>query len=202
MLSQLVQDHHSSAPLNTAQSVVAFGWTWGEYSPVQIRIRVFLLSVVTSAINIHCQLHMSSHNASSCLTQDALCSGSRVVLFLLRAFIFSSFWYKLILVSSVQRTWIQNTGGFFSDVFCQNWTFLLLNVNSGNILSCRTCLWYCHLLQSILDFCCCCEGVFLQRLCDPALLMLLSSSVLSFFSRMYQTVDLTMHKVFAVSHRD
>ena len=58
--------------------------------------------------------------------------GTSAVPFRLLTFLFPSFWYKFILVLSIQRVWFQNLGDF-SQVFLakSNLTFLFLNISSG-----------------------------------------------------------------------
>ncbi len=73
------------------------------------------------------------------------------------ALIFLSFWYRLILISAVQRMLFQKWSGFFRCFFWQSliwpactlwWTLCICSLKSS--LDCRLWQWHVFLLESVL----------------------------------------------------
>ncbi len=157
------------------------------------------------------------NHTAPCFTDDVVCFGSQALPNLLHTFFFQSFWYRLILISAVQRMLFQKCSGFFRCFLakCNQalfaacgeplyllWWSLLLIVDFDRDTSASWRVFF-----SWLDVV---KGIFftMERilrasttvvLCGrPGLFMLLSSPVCSFFLRMYQTVDLATSNVPAI----
>ncbi|MEE6522381.1 hypothetical protein FKM82_020897 [Ascaphus truei] len=67
-----------------------------------------------------------------CFTDDVVCFGSLAIPSLLHTFFFPSFWYRLILVSSVQKMLFQNWAGFLRYCLAKsNLAYLFLRLMNG-----------------------------------------------------------------------
>ncbi len=109
-----------SSSINTMKrrpiNLAPFDWIWADsISLYTSEFFWLLLSSVTSLINTVTQCHwkpcmlMPSH----CSMFHRWCFGSWAVPSLLHTFFFPSFWYRLILISAVQRMLFQTWSGFF-----------------------------------------------------------------------------------------
>ncbi len=131
---------------------------------------------------------------------------------LLQTSYFLSFWYRLILISAVQRMLFKKCSGFFFLCFLAKSNLALFAARGEasvfalvkSSLDCR--LWQRHvcLLESVLLLAGCCERVFLHHGEDPlmdvqAFLCCWAHQCVLFFLRMYRTVDLASPNVPALS---
>ncbi len=108
-------------------------------------------------------------------------------------------WYRLILISAVQR------------MLFQKWSVFVRCFLSKSGLDCRLWQWHDYLLGNVLLLAGCCESFFFTTerilqlstavvLCEP--LGLFVAELTSFFPKMYQTVDLATPNVPAISLMD
>lgn len=162
-----------------------------------------------------------------CFTDEVVCFGSWAVPLLLHTRLIPSLWYKLVLVSSVQRLLFQNCKGFFQMMFGKTliWSscfwgspmdYILwwsLCIHSGEMFSWSLTLTHIHLPPRErswsgqllrMGFFFTGERIVQSSTTDvfrglPDLLVLLSSPVRSSFLRMFQTVDLAILNVLAIS---
>ena len=125
------------------------------------------------------------------------------------------FWYKLILVSSVQRIWFQNFGGFFRCFLTKfNVSFLFLNVLCGLHLvvnwlylqSWRRLLTLTDdppTFSNVLSLSPCCEGRTKEEILPSSPSLVLQAIWCSAHElvRSLQTVDSASHTVFVFSDR-
>ncbi len=185
-----------------------FGWIWADsislYTSELIRL---LLSSVSSSLNTSNPVPLEVMYAHAitlpppCFTDDIVCFWSWAVPSLLHTFFFPSFWYRLILISAIQRMLFQKCSGFL-DVFWQRlirpclhlvvnplyllWWSLLLIVDFDSDTSASWRVFFSWLdvmkgffftMERILRS----STTFVLR-GHPGLCMLLSSIVCSFFS--------------------
>ncbi len=98
------------------------------------------------------------------------CFGSWAFPSLLHTFFFPSFWYRLILVLSVQRMLFQKWSGFFICFLAKSNLALFAPCGEPSVfalvkssLDCSLWQWHTFLLESVLHFTGCCERVFLYH---------------------------------------
>ncbi len=158
-------------PINFAP----FVWIWADsiflYTSEFFRL---ILSSVTSSLNTNNQCHwkpcmlMPSH----CSTMFHRCCYMLWIMSCSKP----SFWYRLILISAVQRMLFQKWSGFFLFLFCLAKSNLALFAPCGepsvfalvkSSLDCGLWQWHVYLLESVLHLAGCCERVFLYHGEDP-----------------------------------
>ncbi len=96
---------------------------------------------------------------------------------LLHTFFFLSFWYRLILISAVQRILFQKWSGFFRCFLAKSNLAFFAPCGESSVfalvkssLDCRLWQWHTCLLESVLLLAGCCERVFLYHREDPPII--------------------------------
>ncbi len=150
-------------PINFAP----FDWIWAEsISLYTSEFFQLLLSSVTSSIN-----------TSNRVPLEAMHAYAIPVPSLLHTFFCPSFWYRLILISAVQRMLFQKWSGFFRCFLAKSNLALFAPCGVPSVfalvkssLDCRLWQWYIYLLESVLLLAGCWERVFLYHGEDPPII--------------------------------
>ncbi len=154
-----------------------FGWIWADsislYTSELIRL---LLSSVSSSLNTSNPVPLEVMYAHAitlpppCFTDDIVCFWSWAVPSLLHTFFFPSFWYRLILISAIQRMLFQKCSGFFRCFLAKTNQALFAPSGEPSVfalvkssLDCRLWQWHVCLLESVLLLAGCYERVFLYH---------------------------------------
>ncbi len=105
------------------------------------------------------------------------CFGSWAVPSLLHIFFFPSFWYRLVLISAVQRMLFQKWSGFFGCFLAKSNLALFSPCGEPSVfalvkssIDCRLWHWHVYLLESVLLLAGCCERGLLYHGEDPPII--------------------------------